>query len=173
MLFRSFGVIGFQHLVFEAEQGPRIDLEREVEVDGAVAGFLGVKVDLPQLAQRVGLDEVALVVHVEAVVDRMALQVGDESCDIDDSHSPPPACLSDAVTLPSGVVPTDGLTLLHEVADAVHEAFRSTGDLGPSGRRDGQYAFDVVANEAALPLLRRAGVGVLSEESEPEAGSGS
>ena len=77
------------------------------------------------------------------------------------------------MTLPSGVVPTDGLTLLHEVADAVHEAFRSTGDLGPSGRRDGQYAFDVVANDAALPLLRRAGVGVLSEESKPEAGSGS
>jgi len=76
------------------------------------------------------------------------------------------------VTLPSGAVPIDGLTLLHEVADAVRAAFVSTGDLGPSGRREGQYAFDVVANEAALPILRRAGVGILSEESEVESGSG-
>ena len=63
-----------------------IDLEREVEVDRAVAGLLGMQVDLPQLAQRVGLDEMALVVDVEAVVDGVALQLGDESGDIDDGH---------------------------------------------------------------------------------------
>jgi fructose-1,6-bisphosphatase/inositol monophosphatase family enzyme len=43
-------------------------------------------------------------------------------------------------------------------------------DFGPSGERHGQYALDVVANDAALAVLRRAGVGVLSEESEFEPG---
>ncbi|MEY4371348.1 MAG: hypothetical protein RL219_117, partial [Actinomycetota bacterium] len=65
----------------------------------------------------------------------------------------------------------DRLSLLHEVADAVGAAFARVTDLGPSGRREGQYALDVVANEAALPLLRAAGYGVLSEESEFEPGS--
>ena len=36
---------------------------------------------------------------------------------------------------------------------------------GPSGARVGQYALDVTADDAALAVLRRAGVGVLSEES--------
>jgi hypothetical protein len=49
-----------------------------VQVERAAAGLLGVEVDLPRLAQRVGLDEVALVVHVEAVVDGVVLEVGDE-----------------------------------------------------------------------------------------------
>ena len=80
------GVGELQHLVLEAEQRPRVDLQREVQVDGAVARLLGVQVHLPQLAQRVRLDEVALVVHVEAVVDRVTLQVGDEAGDIDDCH---------------------------------------------------------------------------------------
>jgi len=65
----------------------------------------------------------------------------------------------------------DRLSLLHEVADAVAAAFAQVHDFGPSGHRDGQYALDVVANEAALPLLRAAGLGVLSEESEFEPGT--
>ena len=73
-------------LVLEAEQCPRVDLEREVEVDRAIAGFLGMQVDFPELPQRVGLDEMALVVHVEPMVDGMALQLGDESGNIDDGH---------------------------------------------------------------------------------------
>ena len=86
-------VVELDHLVLEAEQRPRVDLEREVQVDRPAARLLGVQVDLPQLAQRVGLDEVPLVVHVEAVVDRVALQVGDEAGDVDDCHG--------AATLPS------------------------------------------------------------------------
>ncbi|MEY4174924.1 MAG: hypothetical protein RI900_2089, partial [Actinomycetota bacterium] len=66
----------------------------------------------------------------------------------------------------------DRLPLLHRVADAVAEAFARVTDLGPSGVREGQYALDVVANDAALPLLRAEGLGVLSEESEFERGSG-
>ncbi|MBK8333803.1 MAG: hypothetical protein IPL07_15865 [Acidimicrobiaceae bacterium] len=65
----------------------------------------------------------------------------------------------------------DRLSLLHEVADAVAAAFVGVRDFGPSGQRAGQYALDVVANDAALQVLRRAGVGVLSEESEFEAGA--
>lgn len=64
----------------------------------------------------------------------------------------------------------DRLALLHNVADAVAAAFAEVRDFGPSGRRDGQYALDIVANDAALPLLRAAGLGVLSEESEFEPG---
>lgn len=66
----------------------------------------------------------------------------------------------------------DRLPLLHEVVDAVGRAFAQVTDLGPSGLREGQYTLDVVANEAALPLLRAAGLGVLSEESEFEHGDG-
>lgn len=65
----------------------------------------------------------------------------------------------------------DRLSLLHEVADAVAAAFVGVRDFGPSGRRPGQYSLDVVTNDAALAVLRRAGVGVLSEESEFETGA--
>jgi fructose-1,6-bisphosphatase/inositol monophosphatase family enzyme len=65
----------------------------------------------------------------------------------------------------------DRLSLLHEVADAVAVAFARVHDFGPSGQREGQYALDVVANDAALPLLRAAGLGVLSEESDFEPGT--
>jgi fructose-1,6-bisphosphatase/inositol monophosphatase family enzyme len=65
----------------------------------------------------------------------------------------------------------DRLALLHDVADAVAAAFAGVRDLGPSGRRDGQYALDLVTDDAALAVLRAAGVGILSEESGFEAGS--
>ena len=59
----------------------------------------------------------------------------------------------------------DRLGLLNDVADAVAVALRAQRDWGLSGVRDGQYALDLTADDAALALLRRAGVGVLSEES--------
>ena len=46
----------------------------------------------------------------------------------------------------------DRLSLLHEVADAVAAAFVGVRDFGPSGQRAGQYALDVVANDAALQV---------------------
>ncbi len=66
---------------------------------------------------------------------------------------------------------TDGMGLLHEVADAVAAAMRTVTDFGPSGQRIGQYALDVTADEAALEVLNRVGVGVLSEESGYKPGS--
>ena len=46
-----------------------------------------MKVDLPGLAQRVALDEMPFVVDVEAVLHRVILQIGDESGNVEDSHS--------------------------------------------------------------------------------------
>ena len=82
-------VVGIVHLhdgVLEPEQNTRVDLERQVEVDRAIAGLFGMKVDFPHLAQRVGLDEVALVVDMESVVDSVGLQVGNEAGNVDHSH---------------------------------------------------------------------------------------
>ena len=75
-----------EHGILEGEQGPGVDLEGEVEVERAAAAVLGVEFHLPDLAERVGLDEVALVVHVESMVDRMVLEVGHVPGHIDDCH---------------------------------------------------------------------------------------
>jgi myo-inositol-1(or 4)-monophosphatase len=66
---------------------------------------------------------------------------------------------------------TDRLGLLHDVADAVAAAMRTVTDWGPSGERDGQYSLDIIADGAALDVLRRAGVGVFSEESGSDPGT--
>ncbi|MEO7371920.1 MAG: inositol monophosphatase [Ilumatobacteraceae bacterium] len=62
---------------------------------------------------------------------------------------------------------TDRMGLLHDVADAVGAAMQTVTDWGPSGDREGQYSLDLVADSAALGVLRAsaAGVGVMSEES--------
>lgn len=57
------------------------------------------------------------------------------------------------------------LDLLHDVADAVARALDDVVDWAPVTDRDGQYEIDVVADQAALAVLDKAGVGVLSEES--------
>jgi myo-inositol-1(or 4)-monophosphatase len=65
-------------------------------------------------------------------------------------------------------VTLDRLALLHDVADAVAAALGDVSDWGLSGRRPGQYAADLVVDDVALAVLRRARVGVLSEESGSE-----
>lgn len=62
--------------------------------------------------------------------------------------------------------------LLDEAADAVAAVLGDHEDWGPSGTKVGQYRSDLAADAAALDVLVRAGVGVLSEESgrhRPEA----
>ncbi|MHB8438062.1 MAG: inositol monophosphatase family protein [Acidimicrobiales bacterium] len=57
------------------------------------------------------------------------------------------------------------IRVCHDVVDAVERALATVGDWAPAGQRSGQYAIDLVADEAALSVLRSAGLGVLSEES--------
>jgi fructose-1,6-bisphosphatase/inositol monophosphatase family enzyme len=61
--------------------------------------------------------------------------------------------------------PDDLLALGSAVADAVAESLRGVADWAPAGARPGQYAIDLVADAAALAVLDRPGIGVLSEES--------
>lgn len=58
--------------------------------------------------------------------------------------------------------------MLHDVADDVATALAGVSDWGPSGRRDGQYSADLIADDVALAALRRAGFGIVSEESGVE-----
>jgi len=62
------------------------------------------------------------------------------------------------------------LAILHQTATAVGEALRSLRGWGPAGTVDGQYRHDLVADAAALEVLRSAGLGVVSEESGDHAG---
>ncbi|MHB1784771.1 MAG: inositol monophosphatase family protein [Acidimicrobiales bacterium] len=57
------------------------------------------------------------------------------------------------------------LTVLHESAQAVRGALDKLDNWGPAGTRAGQYLCDLAADEAAVKVLVKAGLGVLSEES--------
>lgn len=57
------------------------------------------------------------------------------------------------------------LEVLSEAALAVSSALATIDDLRPAGDRPGQYRLDLVADAAALEVLHRAGLSVLSEES--------
>ena len=73
--------------VLEGEQRPGIDFQGQVEIERSPAAFFRVKIDLPDLAQGIGLNEVPLVVDVETVIHRMVLQVSHVSGDVDDGHN--------------------------------------------------------------------------------------
>ncbi len=61
---------------------------------------------------------------------------------------------------------SDLLGLLHETADAVAAALSTHHDWGlVGGERSDEYKHDVVADAAALAVLQKAHVGILSEES--------
>jgi myo-inositol-1(or 4)-monophosphatase len=59
----------------------------------------------------------------------------------------------------------DLLGVLHDAATAVRAALDGLGDWGLTGTRAGQYRSDLAADEAAIAVLDRAGLGVMSEES--------
>jgi fructose-1,6-bisphosphatase/inositol monophosphatase family enzyme len=59
----------------------------------------------------------------------------------------------------------DLMQLLRDTADAVRTALDGLDGWGLAGTRPGQYRSDLAADAAALAVLDRAGVGVLSEES--------
>ena len=64
------------------------------------------------------------------------------------------------------------LDVLNAAADAAVAALAQCTDWGPTGRKPGQYGFDMAADDAATAVLRDGGLRVLSEESGLEAGSG-
>ena len=57
------------------------------------------------------------------------------------------------------------LGVLHDAATAVRTALDDLTDWGSAGTRPGQYLSDLAADEAGLDVLRRAGLGAMSEES--------
>jgi len=57
------------------------------------------------------------------------------------------------------------MAVLRQAVDAVAAALAGLDDWGPAGTRPGQYRCDLVADEAALAVLDRAGLGAVSEES--------
>jgi fructose-1,6-bisphosphatase/inositol monophosphatase family enzyme len=57
------------------------------------------------------------------------------------------------------------LAICGEIADAVSAAIAGVGDWTRLGGRPGQYGIDLAADAAALDILDRTGMGVLSEES--------
>ena len=80
---------------------------------------------------------------------------------VSDSSDEPTDAGVEAVT----VDPTMVLSALHDSVDVVVAALAEHEDWGPSGRRVGQYASDLVADQAVHDLLDPRGYGVLSEES--------
>jgi fructose-1,6-bisphosphatase/inositol monophosphatase family enzyme len=59
----------------------------------------------------------------------------------------------------------DLVDLLHDAAGAIGVALSSLDDWGLAGTRAGQYHSDLAADAAAMEVLGKGGVGVLSEES--------
>ena len=132
-----------------------------MKVDRASAALLGVQVDLPELAERVGLDEVPLVVHVELVIDRMILELGHVTGDVDDGHSAGEcrraagrdrhATVRCSWTAPS----CSRFSARPSTPSRARSA--SSSDWGLAGTRPGQYRSDLVADAAAVarPYERR------------------
>jgi hypothetical protein len=83
---RLFVVGKPEHRILKGEQHSRVNIESKVQVDGSAATLFGVQVDLPDLTERVRLDEVALVVHVKAVVNRVILQIGHVASNVNGCH---------------------------------------------------------------------------------------
>jgi myo-inositol-1(or 4)-monophosphatase len=108
-----------------------------------------------------------LVVDVEPVIDRLTLDVGDESCNIDYCHVPGtlPSNTVDASNADRPSLHTDVLELFARICDRTTEVVAATTDWGASGRRDGQYRVDLDTDDVCVEPLLAAGWSVLSEES--------
>jgi fructose-1,6-bisphosphatase/inositol monophosphatase family enzyme len=59
----------------------------------------------------------------------------------------------------------DVLEVFDAIARAISTTLEEVRDWGESGLRPGQYHADVLADNSALPILRAAGFGIVSEES--------
>ena len=137
-----------------------------------------MQINFPRLPIGVGLDEVALIVDVEAVLSYVVFQIRDETLKIDHCHQLQPAMFSRGsvararvggigagLWFTAAVDDVVLLSVLHEAVDAIVVALRDHDDWGLSGGRDGQYVSDLVADKAVLTVFKRHGIQVLSEES--------
>ena len=143
-----------------------------MEVKRAAAPLLRVQVDLPCLAERVRLDEVPFIMDVKSMINGVVLQVCHVPRDVDYGHSGSSLIAKLLATaLLEGQIGSilvdeeDLLAVCSEVVDAVDDALGGVTDWGPNRSRPGQYGFDLVADAAALEVLDRTELGVLSEES--------
>jgi myo-inositol-1(or 4)-monophosphatase len=107
----------------------------------------------------------AFVMHMEAMVNGVILEVGHVPGHIDDCHRKPSLPAPRPLRYRQPMDDQSLLEVLHATASAVAAALDGLGDWGLAGTRDGQYRSDLAADEAALGVLDRAGLGVLSEES--------
>ncbi len=71
--------------VLEFQHDPGVEIDREVKVERTLTRLGGMQIDLPRLTERVRLNEVALIVNVESMLDGMVLQIGNGSCEVN-SH---------------------------------------------------------------------------------------
>ena len=110
-----------------------------------------------------------LVVHMETMVDRVILEIGHVSGHIDDCHRkaslPVPTGPGSPPVASSPMEDGSVLAVLHDAASAVADALAGLGDWGLAGTRKGQYRSDLAADAAAVAVLDKAGLGVMSEES--------
>jgi len=153
--------------ILKGQQGPGIDLESQMEVEGTAAAVFGVEVDLPHLPEGVGLDEMALIVHVESVIDRVILEIGHVSGHIDDCHRWMSLPVRGRLRYRRAMDDDGLLEVLHAAASSVRTALGGLDDWGLAGTRQGQYRSDLAADAAAREVLDGAGLGVMSEESGP------
>lgn len=107
------------------------------------------------------------VVDMEAVINGVVLQIGDEHRNIDGSHPhslPGRKALGLGCWLMIAGQVEELLALLDDVATRVVATLDQVGDWGLVGTQGGQHHSDIAADAVAVELLLDAGVGVLSEE---------
>jgi fructose-1,6-bisphosphatase/inositol monophosphatase family enzyme len=107
----------------------------------------------------------ALIVHMEAMIDRVILEIGHVSGHIDNSHRKLSLPVPGSLRYRRPVDDDGLLEVLHATASAVFNALGGLDDWGLAGTRQGQYRSDLAADAVAVEILGKAGLGVMSEES--------
>lgn len=135
-----------------------------MQIKWTATGIFRMEVDFPCLTHRIGLNEVSFVMHMKGMVDGVVFEIGNKPGYVDDRHEG-----QATVDLMDDRILQE---VLDETAAAIRGVLGNLEDWGLAGTRDGQYLSDLAADAAALEVLERAGLGVLSEESgrhRPEA----
>jgi myo-inositol-1(or 4)-monophosphatase len=138
-----------------------------MEIERTTTTFFGVEINFPDLAKRIRLDEVALVMDVEPVVNRVILEVRHVPGNVDSRHGASLAASENDSPCPGSVVPVqeEFIQTLFEAADAARTALDDIADWGPIQESPGQYRLDLAADAAVLRVLEPMGCSILSEES--------